>query len=257
MARQIRLYGKAFINGDIRVATGLHIGGGDAGISIGGMDNPVIRNPRTNQPYIPGSSLKGKMRSLSEKIEDRPQNFRIQNIYIHVCDDEGEYQGCDVCHIFGVPGDKVYSSPTRLSVRDVMLDADSLGDIPYTETKWEASIDRITSAAVPRQLERVPEGAIFRPFEFCYGVYEEDDVRRLRKIFEAMQLLEDDYLGGSGTRGSGKVKFENIEVSCRPGSSYGEDAERNTYGAALPSMTELLKHQVNIVEWLRGLLFEG
>ena len=207
MARQIRLYGKVFITGDIKAATGLHIGGGDAGINIGGMDNPVIRNARNNQPYIPGSSLKGKMRSLSEKIANRPQNSRIQNIYIHVCQSEDEYDGCDVCHIFGVPGDKEYSSPTRLFVRDVMLDENSLEgvktDLAYTEIKWEASIDRITSAAVPRQLERVPEGAIFKDFELSYGVYEKQDIPRVKRVFEAMQLVEDDYLGGSGTRGSG------------------------------------------------------
>ena len=132
------------------------------------MDNPVIRNTHTNEPYIPGSSLKGKMRSLSEKVDNRPQNSRIQNIYIHVCNDGDEYDNCDVCHIFGVPGDKSFSSPTRLSVRDVMLDASSLAGVSLTEAKWEASIDRITSAAVPRQLERVPEGAVFSPFELCY-----------------------------------------------------------------------------------------
>jgi CRISPR-associated protein Csm3 len=260
MAVQIRLHGKVFIAGDIKVETGLHIGGGDVGINIGGIDNAVIRNPVNNQPYIPGSSLKGKMRSLSEKLHGLPQNFPIQKIKIHVCS-EDDYDGCDVCHIFGVPGDKPYSSPTRLCVRDVMLHKESLEgaktDLEYTETKWEASIDRITSAAVPRQMERVPAGAIFKPFEFSYSVYDSDDIRRLKKVFEAMKLLEDDYLGGSGTRGSGKVIFENIEVSCRPGSSYGEDAARNTYDAELLSMTELLEHQSNILEWLRGLLFEG
>ena len=252
MAAQIRLYGKVFITGEIRADTGLHIGGGDAGIEIGGMDNPVIKNARTNEPYIPGSSLKGKMRSLSEKVDNRPQNSPIQNIYIHVCDDRGEYANCDVCHIFGVPGNRDFSSPTRLSVRDVRLDASSLEGVGLTEGKWEASIDRITSAAVPRQLERVPEGAVFSPFEFCYSVYKYDDIERLRKVFRAMQLVEDDYLGGSGTRGSGKIKFENMQIGCRPGNSYGDQASPTAFGTELlPSMEHLLEGQGDIVDWLR------
>lgn len=259
---QVKLYGKVFINGNIKVVTGLHIGGGDAGINIGGIDNPVIRNPRTNQPYIPGSSLKGKMRSLSEKIANRPQNFRIQNIYIHVCDNKNDYSNCDVCHIFGVPGDKDFSSPTRLAVRDVMLDENSLSgmsaDLGLTEIKWEATIDRITSAAVPRQIERVPEGAIFKDFELCYGIYEKSDVDRLKKVFEAMQLVEDDYIGGSGTRGSGKIRFENITLSCRPGDSYGTSGTPEKFDIPDPkSMKELLNSQGNIVNWLNGLLFKG
>jgi len=262
MSDQIRLYGKVFINGNIKAVTGMHIGGGDAGINIGGLDNPVIRNSRTNIPYIPGSSLKGKMRSLSEKIANRPQNSRIQNIFIHVCDDSKDYDNCDVCHIFGVPGDKPFSSPTRLIVRDVMLDESSLEemktDLVYTEIKWEATIDRITSAAVPRQVERVPEGAIFKNFELCYGVYEKADIQRLKKVFEAMQLVEDDYLGGYGTRGSGKIKFESITLGCRRGSSYGTSATPEMF--EIPdekSMKELLDQQPKIITWLEGLLLEG
>ena len=262
MAQQIRLYGKVFVTGDIRALSGLHIGGGDTELSIGGIDNPVIRSARTNRPYIPGSSLKGKMRSLLEKVDSRPQNVSIgRDVNIHVCQNKGEYENCDVCHIFGVPGDKEYSSPTRLAVRDILLDPDSLKDIPYTEVKWEASIDRVTSAAVPRSLERVPEGAVFKPFELCYGVYEADDARRLKKVFEAMQLVEDDYLGGSGTRGSGKIRFENIQVGCRSGKAYGATGEPIPYGngngkTELPLMKELLENQDSIVEWLKKQLFE-
>ena len=230
MASQIKLYGKVFIKGNIRAMTGLHIGGGDIGINIGGMDNPVIRNTRTNQPYIPGSSIKGKMRSLSEKLAGVPPNFPPgQRVQVHVCNNQSQYETCDVCHIFGVPGDKEFATPTLLSVRDVMLDEKSLEgvktDLAYTEIKWEATIDRITSAANPRQLERVPEGAIFKDFEFCYGVYGKDDICRIGKVFAAMQLVEDDYLGGSGTRGSGKIRFEDMKISCRPGEFYGTTAD--------------------------------
>jgi CRISPR-associated protein Csm3 len=262
MADQIRLYGKVFIKGNIKAETGMHIGGGDAGINIGGLDSPVIRNPITKQPYIPGSSLKGKMRSLSEKISDRPQNFPIKDIKIHVCDKLEDYVDCDVCHIFGVPGDKKFSSPTRLIVRDVKLDEDSLKemkmDLAYTEIKWEVAIDRVTSAASPRQIERVPEGAIFKDFELCYGIYEKADIQRLKKVFEAMQLVEDDYLGGYGTRGSGKIKFENITLGCRRGRSYGTSATPEMFN--IPdekSMKGLLDQQPKIITWLEGLLLEG
>ena len=54
------------ITATIEIVTGLHIGGNNDEIKIGGIDNPVIKNPLTNEPYIPGSSLKGKIRSLIE-----------------------------------------------------------------------------------------------------------------------------------------------------------------------------------------------
>ena len=104
-----------------------------------------------------------------------------------------------------------------------MLFLTHLGEQPiqplgeYTEIKWEAVIDRITSAAVPRQMERVPAGAIFSPLELVYNIYGPgDEVRKaLPQVFVALQLLEDDYLGGSGSRGYGKVKFEALEISCK------------------------------------------
>ncbi len=122
------------------------------------MDNPVVRDPMTQMPYIPGSSLKGKMRSLLEKREGRPLNQRIGDVRIHMCNDGQEYERCAVCHIFGLPGHVDHAQPTRLLVRDVPLSEASAErmrgldlDAPYTEVKWEVAIDRITSAANPRQ----------------------------------------------------------------------------------------------------------
>ena len=54
------------LEGTITLKTGLHIGAGDTEMRIGGTDNPVVKNPLDNRPYIPGSSLKGKIRSLLE-----------------------------------------------------------------------------------------------------------------------------------------------------------------------------------------------
>jgi len=216
------LYGRVIITGEIRVLSGLRIGGQPVGIEIGGIDNVVIRNPLDNQPYVPGSSLKGKMRSLFERFTHAQINHRIQNVRLHSChaDKDGgkRYETCRVCNIFGLPGEgRVKAShPTPLIVRDVKLDPSSLvGAENYTEVKWEAAIDRITSAAVPRQMERVPAGAVFKPLEIVFNIYSQDDLGRLPDVLVALQLVEDDYLGGLGSRGSGKVEFTTLKLVCK------------------------------------------
>jgi len=231
----VHVIGRTFVTFSVRSVTGLHIGGRGGGIEIGGVDNPVIRDPLTNQPFIPGSSLKGKMRSLSEKQRALPSNLRIGQSWIHVCGAKSEYAKCPVCRVFGTPGERDFGTPTRLLVRDVLLhkrsasELDSLSlDRPFTEVKTEVAIDRITSAANPRQLERVPAGAVFGPGEMIYTVCSSDDgtcdprqdVALLGVVFEAMQLVEHDYLGGSGSRGSGKVAFEDIQLAVRSGDDY-------------------------------------
>ncbi|GBC92899.1 CRISPR type III-associated RAMP protein Csm3 [bacterium HR15] len=254
MANSIQMMGKVVITGGIRLVTGLHIGGAAAGLDIGGVDSPIIRHPVTREPYIPGSSLRGKIRSLLERAYDRPLNKKVQDVRLHECYKEQEFAGCAVCHVFGVsPGERVRGvaqgeqaarrgewasfKPTRLVVRDVALHADSKAeleradtDLPYTEVKWEAAIDRITSAAVPRQNERVPAGARFEPFEMIYTIYRlngndwQQDVEWLKVLFEGMRLLEDDYLGGYGSRGAGKIAFENLRVELRPLAYYIQNA---------------------------------
>jgi CRISPR-associated protein Csm3 len=260
MTRQIQLKGRIFITFNIKAVTGLHIGGSDAGIEIGGVDKTVIRDPLTNRPYIPGSSLKGKLRSLLEKYRGLKQNQRIgSDSYIHSCDDAGEYAACDVCQVFGVPGEREFSTPTRLVVRDTPLTAESAAkldesgrtDLPYTEVKTEVSIDRVTSAANPRQMERVPAGSVFGRAELIYSLYEGDgcaaaqDLQRLAALVEGMLLLEDDYLGGLGTRGSGKVQLVDFHVQVRTRSNYlakAQDAGKGYYpdlvelAAALPAL---------------------
>jgi CRISPR-associated protein Csm3 len=241
MANQkIELKGRVFLKFYLRAVTGLHIGGSDSGIEIGGVDKTVIRDPITNRPYIPGSSLKGKMRSLLEKYNNLEQNQRIGQGFIHSCDDKTVYRTCNVCQTFGVPGERDFSNPTRLVVRDVFMDADSAKilentgrtDLPYTEIKTEVSIDRVTSAANPRQMERVPADTVFGPAEMVYTIYNGSDcdpvkdVKRLTTLVEGLQLLEDDYLGGLGSRGSGKVKLVQIEVSLRSKEKYLGDAQQ-------------------------------
>jgi CRISPR-associated protein Csm3 len=255
MTKQANLYGRVFVACEIEARTGLHIGGAESSLSIGGVDNVVIRDPLTDQPYIPGSSLKGKMRSQMEKFHGLPQNQRIGQVTIHTCKSADAYAGCAVCHIYGLPGDSDFSTSTRLVVRDVQLAPESLEDLrnaktdlPLSEVKWEAAIDRVTSAATPRQMERVPAGAVFGPSEMVYSIYEAADVARFRDVVDGMQLLEDDYLGGSGSRGSGKVAFQNITVYTRARGDYA--TERTFREEPFESLQALTAEMDALLAWL-------
>ena len=214
---EIKLLGKVVIKGIIKAETGLAIGGSTVGLDIGGVDNPVVKDAN-GVPYIPGSSLKGKMRSLLEKAEGKKLNSSLGGSRIHICKEKEEYENCHVCRIFGVPGEKDFSQPTRLIVRDASLIKDSITeemkkniDLEYTEVKFENVIDRITSAANPRQTERVPAGAEFE-FEMIYNVFDEKDKDNLKQVFTTMNLLENDYLGSSGSRGYGKISFKELKI---------------------------------------------
>ena len=236
---EFQLFGRVFILAEIEAVTGLHIGGSGAGLEIGGLDKEVIRNPLTSRPYIPGSSLRGKMRSQTEKVLGLRQNNRIGQATIHTCKTEAEYNqngGCPVCHVFGVPAEVAFSGPTRLVVRDAGLTDDSAADLDkantelrYAELKTEVAIDRVTSAASPCTLERVPAGAVFGPAELVFSVYEQADFARLKVLIDALQLVEDDYLGGSGSRGSGKVRFINLKVYARAHGDYAKQIPFHEY----------------------------
>lgn len=242
----INLYGRVIITGSARAVTGLHIGGSPVALEIGAVDLPVVRNPANGQPYIPGSSLKGKMRSLAEKLTGAPQNYPIgKGVSIHIAggrkrdyrDDKEyirvgaqQYKEFWVNPIFGVPGEVEFeiSGPTRLVVRDTPLDPESLEaakdnlDMPFSEIKWENALDRVTSAASPRQIERVPAGAVFKPVELVFNVYRREDLDLFEHVLTALQLVQDDYLGGHGSRGSGKVAFEGLNLNCKIAPKYGE-----------------------------------
>ena len=232
MTEKITLYGRVFIETTIKSKTGLHIGGSGSDLEIGGLDKEVIRNPLTKRPYIPGSSLRGKMRSQIEKMLGLPQNRSIGQIKIHTCLSKSEFEqggGCPVCTVFGVPAEMDYSNATRLVVRDAELTDESANDLRdartdllYAELKTEVAIDRVTSAATPRTMERVPAGAKFGPTELVFSIYEEADYDRLKTVIDALQLVEDDYLGGSGSRGYGKVAFTDIKVYARSKQDYGK-----------------------------------
>lgn len=254
----INLFGRVIITAELEAVTGLHIGGSSAGLEIGGVDKAVIRNPLNSQPYIPGSSLRGKMRSQTEKMLGLAQNNKIAIVTIHTCKKEDEYKkngGCPVCHVFGVPAEIGYSGPTRLVVRDIALSQNSVEDLEkantdlrYAELKTEVAIDRVTSAATPRSLERVPAGAIFGPAEMVFGIYEKADYARLKVVVQAMQLVEDDYLGGAGSRGSGKVRFQNIKVTARRREDYSTPNDFRTFN----NVQDLANAFGELEKWLAG-----
>lgn len=204
----IQLKKKIIYTGSITLKTGLHIGGTNAALNIGGPDKFVVRNPINNIPYIPGSSLKGKMRCLVEIANGETNSGRPSN-------NPNSKAGA----LFGISGDTTNSKPSRLIVRDSELDINACDfsntDLPYTESKTEVAIDRVTAKANPRTFERVPAGAKFK-LNMVLNIFEGENEEELKATLkQAIQLLEDDYLGGHGSRGYGQVKFEGLKEESK------------------------------------------
>lgn len=267
MSDNLQLQGRVFIEFELHTVTGLHIGGSETGVEIGGVDKTVIRNPISNEPYIPGSSLRGKMRSLTEKHLGLVQNQSIARVRIHTCKEGGDYQKCPVCRTYGVPAEVGFSTPTRLIVRDVFmapqiaaaLTERAQTDLPFTEVKTEVTIDRVTSVATPRQMERVPAGVTFAPAQLIYSVYRGQgcdpvqDVSKLETVFLGLKLLEDDYLGGLGSRGSGQVRAQGLRIGYKTQSAYGAEPIWLTT-EPLENLAELDRHQPDLLAALNQVL---
>jgi len=206
------------ITGAIKCETGLHIGGSAEEIEIGGVDLPVIKHPITKEPYIPGSSLKGKMRSELEKKYNKTKNGEPCG-----CGSEE----CPVCKVFGPHKNTKHSlGPTRILVRDCPLSMETRNEynylikekgLDYIEKKTENIIDRMRgTASHPRTQERVPAGAKF-DLEITLQIFDTDNEEKLKKIVkEGLELVQKSYLGGSGSRGYGKVKFYDIKIDGQP-----------------------------------------
>ena len=204
------------ITGTIRVLTGLHIGGNKDNIEIGGIDQPIIKNPLNGEPYIPGSSIKGKMRSLIELglFAGREQTMEYLK--------KGGPCGCGetdcvVCRIFGSSSSENRSDdlgPTRIIVRDAYLTEEfrkkfDLGELPMEE-KYENTIHRIKGVAEhPRPLERVPAGVEFK-LNISFKVFDNDPEDLIDYVFKGLRLIELDAIGGHSSRGCGQVEF------CKP-----------------------------------------
>ena len=217
------------LTGRIVVETGLRIGGSQETMEISGLDNPIIRNPANAEPFIPGSSLKGKMRSLSEWYwGEIPPNGDVTRPQITK----------DTARVFGIPAKDpkneedpekaraLQQGPTRLIVRDARLSETCREDFkngrPLTEVKSENSINRLTAVANPRPMERVLPDVSFQ-LEIVYRVFdvEGDGGQRDRELFDkivlkALALVQADALGGGSSRGNGKVRFDDLTVNGQP-----------------------------------------
>lgn len=217
-----KLVKKLKIETTLELITGLHIGGSSESVEIGGIDNPIIKIATyNNQPYIPGSSLKGKVRCLLEQIEGASEIGGGTKQDGKVLKFENKPEGIKkIINLFGFAND---NKPSKIIFRDAYLmnnrivndennwaekleNSDFL-DMPYTESKWENVIHRVEGTADHRQMERVPAGVKF-DVEIIINIWGNDDEKEVLNILKkGLKALELDYLGGSGSRGYGKVKF--------------------------------------------------
>ena len=199
------MYAKIQITGIVELKTGMHIGGSSAFAAIGAVDSPVIKDIRTNLPMIPGSSLKGKMRSLLAKEYNRDRVVKP--------DDDAE---C-LTRLFGCAKEGNVRR-SRMLISDMfMLNEKELrqqGLQSMTEVKFENTINRATAIANPRQIERAFRGTEFG-LDIIYEVENTDEVLQdIRLLAEGLKLIRYDYLGGSGSRGYGKVIFKGLQVDA-------------------------------------------
>jgi len=219
------------LRGTVELLSGLHIGGGDDTMKIGGIDNQVIKDINTREPYIPGSSLKGKMRSLLEwnigvvnlKRDDDKENGKplsskhiwkydkeekkfIKDKFIDIAFEKKELFN-NVSTLLKLFGDKEGEfGITRVSIGDCSLIDNGL---KFSEAKYENVIDRQNGTAQhPRQIERVPAGVKFK-YDIRVKILDSDNEDEFKKMIKkGLELIENDYLGGSGSRGYGRVKFD-------------------------------------------------
>ena len=211
---QLQLLGKIIIDATLTVVTGLHIGTSDDFSPIGGVDGPFIRDPFTKRPVVPGSSVKGKMRTLLAKI----RNKELKNVYILPTHDKDDII---VKRHFGyapLHGNDE-AMPARLQFADSFITDQSIHkfsmldtDTYLGEVKTENTINRNTGGAMPRSIERVPAGMEFA-FRLVYNLEKQEDYQEdMQALSEGFRLLQMDYLGGHGSRGYGRIRFSDFKV---------------------------------------------
>jgi len=210
------------ISAQLEVLTGLHISSSSDFSAIGAVDTVVVRDPVSYQPIIPGSSIKGKMRYLLSRVTtDQKEIVELKK------------ESIQLKRLFGSSmGDgEIFLS--RLQFYDLKLNKESAEklsrldlDLPFTEIKFENSIDRIKAEANPRQIERVPAGSVF-DFKLVYNIENKFEISEdFDLIATAFEVLEHDYLGGHGSRGYGRVKFKDFNVELK---NYSEENIDITY----------------------------
>lgn len=241
---ELKLIGKLILEGELCCESGLHIGAGKGSLEIGGADNPVVKDSH-GRPYVPGSTLRGRIRALLEQATGAAVPSELvyvskrkgQEVRIHQSDRPDD----EICLLFGRnPGrmekvgggdlDGNVATPARLSVFDAPLVIESITpqmreslDDELTEVKSENAIDRITSQANPRTLERVPAGARFK-VRMVLDVLCQEDAVLAALLVQGLRLLEDDTLGGGGSRGSGRVRFDGLKLVWRGRDYYASGA---------------------------------
>ena len=195
------MYSKIQITGNLNVETGMHIGGSSAFAAIGAVDSPIFKDVKTNLPMIPGSSIKGKMRTLLAK--------EYNEIMASKPDDDNER----ITRLFG-SAKKGNVKRSRLLFSDMVLanehELRKLGLQSMTEVKFENTINRATAVANPRQIERAVRGSVFKLDIMYEYENEEEFMEDIETLAEGFKLLQYDYLGGNGSRGYGKVRFSDI-----------------------------------------------
>lgn len=208
------------IKGKMRLLTGTRIGASNDIIEIGGNDNPVMRDPLTKDVYIPGSSIKGKMRMMMEWLTGNID----KKGEVHSC----AKKDCPICRVFGRKAEdskEALTGPTRIIVKDAFLTEKSrellkkLREENGTDTEWksENTINRLTSSANPRNLERIPAGIEFN-FSISYKVLDLDETtnktdRDLYKevVLKGLKMLSIEGIGGGISRGSGHIEFVELK----------------------------------------------
>lgn len=200
------LHGKIKISGKLKLLTGMHVGASKEFSEIGAVDLIVIRDPISQNPIIPGSSLKGKMRTLLAKC-------LTNGLFLGKHDEDPD----KLLRLFGGSAENYQES--RLQFLDCMLNKESKNqlqklnlDLGLTEIKFENTIHRITAQANPRQIERVPAGTEF-DFNLIYNVLKKDDLQEdLNNICLGLEMLQNDYIGGHGSRGYGRLSFVGLKM---------------------------------------------
>lgn len=217
------------ITATIQLLSGLHIGSGNDDLRIGGIDSPVIKNPINSRPYIPGSSLKGKIRHLLEWATGRADNEHPFAVKGKATD--------FLCEVFGngASNSDFQGGPTRVIFHDAQITEKSYNYLiekdALTEVKTEISIDRLTGTSKKgglRHIERVPAGAEF-DFSISIRIFDTDDEQKIKRfLLHGLKLLELDALGGSGSRGYGKIMFKNLNIKDSLHSNKDETVESLT-----------------------------